>query len=675
MADPTLEEESLISQDDIDKLLDASSIEEAEEQIDAGDTVSNSLDELGELSQDDIDNLLTGSPLDGEDSGGEDSDGDIPDDDSDLDAGGELSQDDIDSLMGGSDSDEDEGGELSQDDIDSMMGGDDPEEDDGGELSQDDIDGLMGGGTDDADAADDDDEMELISQDDIDRLMNPSEDSSSPNAENIADDDADDEDDELISMDDIQGLMEGDEKTTDASDTEAPDIELSEDMDSEDMDNIAPDEDLLSQDADDGIDDFPDAVEAPPALDEQPGEDNGVDDPLDDVIDTSDALEVNDCLITQDTMDELIRNAPEPEEDIVEMDDEPEPIAEDPVALDMDDVSDPVDLDPLGLDPVDLDEDIDLGLEDSLTDDLDQMLDDEDTDLNLDLEGEVDGDVTQEDIDALLQESDDDDFLDDDDDILISQDDIDTLLMAADQEDEDVLGDLLGEDADVGMDDDFDADDFDADDIMDNGMLDDSETDQVVLEGADEPEDGEDVAGPPKFQKIKKMLKSKLVLASAAAILVLGISVPTAYFIFFSQEPASLPDRESVTVVEQDTGRDIEVASVTIEEETQIPAVKQSGTIVLTDFVILASDLSKEMTYVYADISIDYSDQRAYHEISNNLSFYRDLIYESIQTSLVSEKRNEVTEADLIWGVETSLKKVLPPHYIESISFKTFRTS
>jgi len=122
-------------------------------------------------------------------------------------------------------------------------------------------------------------------------------------------------------------------------------------------------------------------------------------------------------------------------------------------------------------------------------------------------------------------------------------------------------------------------------------------------------------------------------------------------------------------------GRDIEVANVTISQEIQEPVIKQSGTIVLTDFVILASDLSKDMTYVYADISIDYSDQRAYHEINNNLSFYRDLIYGAIQTSLVSEKRDEVTESDLIWGVETSLKKVLPPHYIEKISFKTFKTS
>ncbi|WDP87275.1 MAG: hypothetical protein HUN05_20870 [Desulfobacter sp.] len=136
-----------------------------------------------------------------------------------------------------------------------------------------------------------------------------------------------------------------------------------------------------------------------------------------------------------------------------------------------------------------------------------------------------------------------------------------------------------------------------------------------------------------------------------------------------------MPQRESVPQSVQEGTRDLEIASVTIEEEQALLNTRRSGTIVLADFVILASELSKKMTYVYADISIDYSDQRAYHEISNNISFYRDLIYESIQTRLVSEKQDELTEADLIWGVENSLKKVLPPHYIKKISFKTFRTS
>jgi pilus assembly protein FimV len=166
-----------------------------------------------------------------------------------------------------------------------------------------------------------------------------------------------------------------------------------------------------------------------------------------------------------------------------------------------------------------------------------------------------------------------------------------------------------------------------------------------------------------------------LVLAAASVVLVLMISVPSVYFIFFSEKPAPLPGPESVPLVAQESGRQIEVASVTIDDQPDLMTTRQSGNIVLADFVILASHLSKEMTYVYADISIDYSDQRAYHEISNNLSFYRDLIYEAIQANLVSERQNEVTQTDLLWGVENSLKKVLPPHYIEKISFKTFRTS
>ncbi|HCY85181.1 MAG TPA: hypothetical protein DHV36_08610 [Desulfobacteraceae bacterium] len=619
MSDPTLEEESLISQDDIDKLLDASSIEEAEAQIDAGDDDMGDLDDLGDLSQDDIDNLLNGNGFDSNDGLSEET-LDAGDDDDMLD--GELSQDDIDSLMGGGldEEDEDEEGEMSQDDIDRMMGGDLSEDDDD-EFSQDDIDSLMGDGPDIDDKPDDvidDDDLELISQDDIDRLMNPGEDS---DAEDIADPGDDAEDDELISMDDIQGIMGDDD---------------------------GDDEVLVIADEDD----------AP--------ESDSLDDPLDEPIDSGEAVEVNDCLMDQDTMDELIRNAqaapPEPEPDVLDE------------VSDLDISDDPVDIDPIDIDQEDLDpqdsdlEDLDQDdLEASLTDDLDQMLEEGEDDLGLDLE--ADGDVTQEDIDALLQESDDDDFLDDDDDILISQDDIDTLLMAADQEDEDVLGDLLGDDSDTDMD-----DDFDADDIMGDLSDEDEETDQVVLEGADPDTVDEEGDAQPRFQKARKLLKSRLVLATASAILVLGISVPSAYFLFFAKKTAPLPERESVPVASQDAVRDVEVASITIQDEP-VSVVKQSGTIVLSDFVILASDLSKEMTYIYADISIDYSDQRAYHEISSNLSFYRDLIYESIQTNLVSERRNEVTEADLIWSVETSIKKVLPPHYIERISFKNFRIS
>jgi pilus assembly protein FimV len=555
MSDPSLEEESLISQDDIDKLLDSSSIEEAEETLEKGKDNSPDLD-MGELSQDDIDTLLTGSSLD-------DSQEEIRED-SLGDELGELSQDDIDGLLGGNDPvpEADEMGELSQDDIDGLMGGNDPvpEADELGELSQDDIDGLLGGNDLVADEDDGDDvDMELISQNDIDQLMTPSDEEPGP-------------------------------------------YEISETQTNEAQ--------MVS-------DDF--------------------------VIDEADGLDVSECLITQETLDELILYAPDQD-------------VPDPVVLDEDIESPPVSLEDQSED------DLEFG---ASSDELEGLLntDIDSTEFNLE---NSDGDVSQDDIDALLQESDEDeDFMADEEDILISQDDIDTLLMAADQEDEDLLGDLMGDDMDDG------DDNFDDEDILDGYDKGDAWPggDQVVLAGGEDLPD-EDGTGKPW----KNWVKSKLVIATAFAILVLGISVPIVYFLFFSQAPVQVPEKMSVRIVMEAPGRDIEVASVDMDV-TAAMDLKKSGTIILNEFVVLASDLSKDMAYVTADISIDYFDQRAYHEINNNLSFYRDLIYESIQKNLLGEKGNEVTEADLIWGIETSLKKVFPSDYIEKVSFKSFKAS
>ncbi|MBU0973100.1 MAG: hypothetical protein KKC20_20825 [Proteobacteria bacterium] len=580
MSDPNLEEESLISQDDIDKLLESSSIEEAEEELESRKKNTPDLDDLGELSQEDIDSLMGGA---------------------DEDEMGELSQDDIDSLMGGNNDTADD---------------DTADADEMGELSQEDIDSLMGGA--------DEDEMGELSQDDIDSLMNRD---TGPEDMDSSDFSGEEEIDELISMDDIQSLMGETEGET---------------------------EDALA------ISDVPDGTAV-------------VSDDF--VIDAAEALDVSQCLITQAALDELIRNAPGPGDvpDTIILDSDPESeiqvsagdadsedFSSEPVVLDMDVESDPGSMEVPGSDDLDMD---------VSDDEFEGLLDADDRQLDFGSPGN--DDVTQEDIDALLQESDEEeDLMGDEEDILISQDDIDTLLMAADQEDEDVLGDLMGDDMDAGMD-----DDFEDEDIL--GMEGEEETgsraDQVVLEGGDDanPDEGGSEASEKRW---KKLFKSKLVIAAASAILVLGISVPSVYFLFFSHDPAQPPEKMPVPMTMEAPGRDIEVASVNIDTQA-MPEVKKSGNIILTDFVVLSSDQSKDMAYVTVDISIDYSDQRAYHEINDNLSFYRDLIYESIQRNLVWEKRNEVTEADLIWGVETTLKKVLPSNYIERISFKSFRAS
>jgi pilus assembly protein FimV len=237
--------------------------------------------------------------------------------------------------------------------------------------------------------------------------------------------------------------------------------------------------------------------------------------------------------------------------------------------------------------------------------------------------------------------------------------------MATDQEDEDLLGDIDGED--------------DASDLEDqpDDALDDleSESSQVVLEDAEisDKKESSPEKSYKKGGKIKAFLKSKVILAAASVLLFMGISVPLSYFLFFSSEPLPLPERQTASLTEIDLIRDVQ-DNVSADKPV-LPPSRKSGTILLTDFIILASDQSRTMTYVYADVSIDYSDQRAYDEINSNFVFYRDLIYEAIQTRLVSEKNNEVTEADLLWGVEASLKKVLPPQYIDKISFKSFKAT
>nr|NJM03805.1 hypothetical protein [Desulfobacula sp.] len=102
---------------------------------------------------------------------------------------------------------------------------------------------------------------------------------------------------------------------------------------------------------------------------------------------------------------------------------------------------------------------------------------------------------------------------------------------------------------------------------------------------------------------------------------------------------------------------------------------KSPGNMVLKDFVILAPDISKNMTYITAEISIDYEDQKVFQEIQNNLSYYRDLIYGAIGKSLVAEKQENITEEEILSGIETLLKKALPGNSISRVSFISFKIS
>ncbi|RLC03291.1 MAG: hypothetical protein DRH34_05930 [Deltaproteobacteria bacterium] len=563
MSDPTIEEESLISQDDIDKLLDSSSIEEAEDKLSGDD--NKSVDELGELSQDDIDQLMNSNVTVPEDSLNDD---DSEDDDMEL-----ISQDDIDQLMNS--------GASSKEDIEEPL---DEVNDSSGE------------------------DVGELSQDDIDQLMNS----------NVT-----------VSEDSLN------DQTEDAEvENETPDDE------EESKEEDAPSSEAVTNDQ----------------TTEPVNEDNRQEDKY--VIDESEAMDVQDCLISQETIDDLIENLDnDAQPEAVILDEEPVPDTQRQAEPESESAVDPAAI-----------SDEQNVQEDAVLDDTEDFLKPDSDITVLDFDSDEDEDVSQEDIDALLLESDDED---DEDDILISQDDIDTLLMAADQEDEDVLGDLADNEFDGSFDDDIEDEDIEDEDMLENDEFESEDEaydeDQVVLEG-----DDEEPVTKPKKKKVKagsQWYKSKLVIACASALIILGITVPLTYFIFFSGEETQ---DNPIARLSVETQREIEIETVDVHVRE---SVNKPGNMILKDFVILASDLSKDMAYITADISIDYSDQRAYHEIQNNLSFYRDLIYDSINKSFVSEKRDEITEADILWIVETTLKKVLPGHYIARVSFKSFKAS
>jgi pilus assembly protein FimV len=503
----------------------------------------------------------------------------------------------------------------------------------------------------------------LISQDDIDRLL---ESSSSEEAQDkmAKDDDLADELGEL-SQDDIDSLLNSNLSSQpdpldepDASVTEDGEMELISQDDIDQLMNSNPGsgESLPVPDEDEEFEELSqDDIKALMGAQDLKNEEEGAIRQDDFVINESEAGSVSDCLITQAALDKLMENATSIPDPV---------IADTPSPAETESTGSPgFDADTISLDRSDKD-----------TEDFLKPGSEPDVlELNDDRE-----DVTQEDIDALLSEPDDEEA---EDDVLISQDDIDTLLMAADQEDEDVLGDLMDKGLDIGLDEDLfekespgetgeKEDEGIGNEADDEGADEDENEDQVVLQGEDEAalQSKNKKAGSPRIKK-------RLALAFASFLVLLGIAVPISYFLFFSsgQKPEEvIVQTPQPTVVSPQ--REVEIDTVQAPAKPLVEN-KNPGNMVLKDFVILAPDISKQMTYITADISIDYADQKASQEIRKNLSYYRDLIYDAIGKSLVAEKQENITEQEILSRIETVLRTALPGDSISRVSFLSFKIS
>ncbi len=532
-------------------------------------------------------------------------------------------------------------------------------------------------------AENDFEEDSLISQDDIDKLMESSpadekEDEQQENVENEA------EDPEDFSQEDIDALLDGmdfdSEESGDADDED-------EEEDEDDLDLISQEDinRLMNSDGDESgeipaaeeqtagsqeteVPENPEPAEAPESR--EPAEA-----PDDWVIDESESVDMQESLMTGEQLDDLLaqkedsEEAPTEPEEPVETDPEPETEVEAEAeaqaeAKEPEQQTETRAEEESGSTVVDLEDDDDL--EDSMPDE--------------------EPDTAQEDIDALLMDTEDDDAEEDgwDGDDLISQQDIEALIMEAGDDEEDVGEDILS-----GADSDFDSDDQDSDPDSDTDTADEdeSESEKIVLQEDDEaPAAEQETEKAGRQPGENKWYRSRMVVLAASILIVAGITISAGLFFLLSGESPEQPDTSSSQervvrgIAPEEAEPQVDTVNIDLDEsepagrpeQAPEPAVLRE-TIVMKDFVVLAPDRIEGLAYVRADLAIDYSGQDAYNDTRNNMPYFRDVVYSSILDAFESGKGESATESELLAVVKKALKRELSSSEIRGISFKNFK--
>ncbi|MBF0573297.1 MAG: hypothetical protein HQK69_06005 [Desulfamplus sp.] len=621
------DDEVLFSQEDIDKLLNAQSLEEAEESIiNSEDDAIN--DMPGELSQDDIDKLLNAQPLEKAEESIVNKEDDIIND-----IAGELSQDDIDRLLNATlVSDEPDKNSTPSSEIDDKALF---EESALEEEKEDD---------------DEDDDLGELSQDDIDRMLN-SQSSDQSDTAIIKDNSEVKEEDsgafDLISQDDIDKLMATDDM---------PDLEsgLSSDLN---LDSL-------------GLDELDSSI-ASSAIEEDITEKNSISD--EEIIDPSEAWDIQNCLITQETIDNLLSQNLDDTDDGEILKARKKPPSADDFKVNLSE------------------DDQDFDVDDIASNDLDNLLNSTDTADMDDLLNEI----SQDDIDGFLKDSDElasdgSQNINDSDEAtqgrqaaagggddnvrnIISQDDIDALLAGSDEEDEDIL-------ADMEMDEDLKRNSVSVQNIA-SGLPEDDNA-QVVLEESDEPKktlaDGtvrqlSDLMEIAEDKPKKKRSLLKIIIIILLILTLIAGSVAGLYFMFFKKKVDELlhPSQPKPKVqVEENVPVENEAPEMNIKEAQELTP----GTLNIENFVIFTPQRNDGITYISLDVSIEYSHSSDFDAISNKLPYYRGVIYDAISNALKSDKGDKLTESELLEIVKNALNQALPDVKFSKIIFVNFKT-
>ncbi len=638
-----------VSQEDIDKMLDGG----------VGETEPAAAEDPAEpVSQEDIDKMLDGGVGETEPAAAED-------------PAEPVSQDDIDKMLDGGVAEaepaaaEDPAEPVSQDDIDKMLDGGVGEtepsaaEETEEPVSQEDIDKLLDGGGGEAEPAAAEETEEPVSQEDIDKLL----DGGGGEAESAAAE----ETEEPVSQEDIDKLLDGgggEAEPAAAEETEEP-------VSQEDIDKLL-----------DGG-----GGEAEPAAAEETEEPVSQED------------EEYPNFITQEIIDALLQEAEQEDADITEVIDATDTEAAPSVEDDASDAESQEDEEYPNFISQEM---LDGLLKEAEQEEPDVASGSEEAQAKTD-EGDVEGLVSQSDIDDLLKDVNEDggDQEGEDDEGLVSQSDIDDLLKdvneeGGDQEGEDDeslvsqsdIDDLL-KDAGELEDESFNEEDDDEslvtqEDIDDmvtafreeeeeetsgDTTVEGEQNDTVILEESDSTIDA---SGEELGKGKRPWYVSKIVAACSAAALVLIITSISLFILLRSSDDESKRAEAVAPVNEYDSGPSPGMP----DPGSGMPGVVEervAGTsIVLEGFIIMAPADKKGVTYMTADLSIDLKERVFAKRVEKHKSFFRSIVYEVLNNAIIAKESSKITEDDLAADIIKAFENALMKDSVNKVLFDKF---
>ncbi|MDX9786424.1 MAG: hypothetical protein RBT11_06600 [Desulfobacterales bacterium] len=108
--------------------------------------------------------------------------------------------------------------------------------------------------------------------------------------------------------------------------------------------------------------------------------------------------------------------------------------------------------------------------------------------------------------------------------------------------------------------------------------------------------------------------------------------------------------------------------------DAKAPALVGGGAtnITMPGFVVLASDDNSSVTYVTADLLLDFSDATMAAMIKDHEAFVRNIIYGVIHNALLSSDKGKFNKIKVALSVREALARLVPGETIRVVSFEKF---